>query len=221
MPDITGKLQTILGPTGIQGSVEVMLCGYGSQIPRYTGVAMMAEVSNDGVVVAADGSFTFKVAANDLIKPDGSYYTVTVKNPNGDMVQVNAYRFTSDEPSYDLDTIPPYDPNQPPPPVPPLIINMLEIVAASDNMVFDGSKYTAFKTTLPGHVTQPVFQNMIPGNLYTFIIVQDGVGNHLFDWAANVKNPTPVNFRPGSTTVQTFVADDFENLIPISAGTYQ
>lgn len=228
-PDVHlfGKLDTIISPTaGVSvpelGSIEIALCGYGSQVPRIPSEAAFARLTQPLDVTTGttgQGTFAAYLYNNLLIVPEGTFYTITVKNANGDIAQVNAYRFTAAG-DYDLDTIIPYDPNQPPPPLPPLITNMLLILGAADNMVFDGSIYTAFKTTLPGSVTQPKFQNMVPGNLYTFIIVQDGVGNHDFDWAANVKNPVYVDHAPNSTTVQTFVADDLGELLAIGPGTY-
>lgn len=217
---VTGNLQASTNATPTQGSIEVMLCGYGSRVPRINGVALVARITTYTIAVDAAGAFTFTVAPNDDIAPAGTYYTVVVKDENGDAAQINAYRFTSNQSSYDLNLIDPYDPNQPPPPLPPLITNLLQIVVPADGMVFDGSLYISFKTTLPGNVTQPVFQNMIPGNLYTFIIVQDGVGNHDFTWATNVKNAAYVSHLANATTVQTFVADEFENLYAIGPGTY-
>jgi hypothetical protein len=198
----------------------VQLCGYGSQAPRIINGFIYANLTNSVSVVAdSEGLYHFTLYSNDQIVPDGTYYTFTFLNANGDVQQVNAYRFVGTG-EWDTSVLVPYDPNQPPPPLPPLITNLLEIVTAADNMVFDGTTYTAFKTTLSASVTQPVFQNMIPGNLYTFIILQNGTGGWDFDWAANVKNPVNVDHAANSTTVQTFVADDLDNLLAISAGTY-
>ena len=88
-------------------------------------------------------------------------------------------------------------------------------------MVFDGTTYIGFKTTLTGNVTSSVAQNMKPGNLYTFIIVQDGVGGHSFAWPANLHNATSIDPLPNTTTIQTFVADENGALWPVGPGTYQ
>jgi hypothetical protein len=87
-------------------------------------------------------------------------------------------------------------------------------------MEFDGTLSTAFKTTLSADVTQPVFANMQSGHLYTFIILQDATGGWGFTWAANVKNATRIELAANSTTIQTFVADDLQNLYAIGPGTY-
>jgi len=220
MPTVTGTLDTILGSVGIQGSVEVALCGYGSRVPPMNGLALAARITDDNVTVGSDGTFTFNVVGNDQIVPAATYYTVTIKDDNGDIVQVNAYRFLTTPPTYDLNLIDPYDPNQPPPPLPPLITNQLQILGASQSMQFNGDVYTAFKTTLTGDVTDPQIDKMIAGNLYTFIIEQDGAGNHLFVWPSGVKNAARVDPDPNSTTVQTFVADEFGNLLAIEPATY-
>lgn len=218
MATVTGKLQDVLTVVE-EGSVEIALCGWGGRVPRDNGVALCGRPTSNSIPVQSNGTFTATVAGNDQISPAGTYYTVTVKNSNGDVVQVNAYQFNGSG-TYDLNLTDPYDPNQPPPPLPPLITNLLEIIGATGNMVFDGTIYTAFKTTLPGDVTAPVFQNMMPGNLYTFIIIQDATGGHAFAWAANVNNATLVCPTANSTTVQTFVADDKEALWAISPGTW-
>lgn len=220
MPTVTGKLETILANAPDKGTVEVALCGYGSRVPRMNGVALAARITDDNVTVGADGSFTFAVTGNDDIAPAGTYYTVTIRDDNGDIVQVNAYRFLNTPPNYDLNLIDPYDPNQPPPPLPPLITNLLLVIPAADNMVFDGSASTAFKTTLPGNVTNATFPNMHSGQLYTFIIVQDATGGWNFVWPGNVFNADPVSKKPNCTTIQTFVADEFGNLYAIAPGTY-
>ena len=217
---VTGKLETTLTAQE-QGAVEVMLCGYGSQVPRVNGIGLIARITDStSIVVAADGSFTFTVYGNDLITPAGTYYTVTIKDHNGNTAQVNAYRFLSSPPTYDLGLINPYDPNQPPPPLPPLITNLLLIVPNANNMVFDGSGYTAFKTTLTGDVNIPTIQNMMPGNLYTFIILQNSVGGNKFVWPANMHNAASINPAPNGRLIQTFVAESDGSLWAIGAATW-
>jgi len=202
--------------------VNFSLCGYGSQIPRVAGEALFGSVTSQDIATNTEpypGQFQLEVYSNDLIIPAGTYYVLTVKDNNGDVIQCNAYRFIGGG-TFDLTIYPPYDPNQPPPPLPPLITNLLAIVEPSNDMVFDGSTYTAFQTTLPGGVGDPEMQSMVPGNLYTFIIIQDGVGGHDFLWSANVYNAAYVNHAPNGRLIQTFVADNDGSLWAISAGTY-
>lgn len=219
MATVHGKLQSVTGSKAEQGSVEIALCGYGSFVPRGNDVLVARPTSKQvDVPVDAAGMFTTTVAGNDQIKPPGTYYTVTIKDANGDIVQCNAYLFTGST-DYDLATTAPIDPTGPPPPPVDPINNELQVVGPADDMVFDGSVYSGFQTTLPGNVTQPVFQNMIDGNLYTFIIVQDAVGGHTFAWAANVHNAVMVNPLANAATVQTFVARQ-GNLYSIAPGTW-
>jgi hypothetical protein len=218
MATITGKLEDILGEAE-GGSIEVALCGYGSQVPRANGQALISKPSA-AETGGTDGTFTQELTGNDEIVPAGTYYTITVKDKNGDIVQVNAYVFLGGG-TYDLDVTDPFDPSQPTPPLPPLIINQLQIVVPTTGMIFDGdSGYTAFKTVLPGPVTAPVFQNMVPGNLYTFIIGMDGTGGWAFVWPANVHNAALVNPSPNGTTVQTFVANEDGSLWAIGPGAW-
>jgi hypothetical protein len=219
MPTITGTLKTILNETAEPGTIEVALCGYGSQVPRINALGLGARVTDDGVAINPDGTFTFDVDGNDDIVPDGTYYTVTVKDSNGDIIQVNAYRFISTDADYDLNLIPPYDPNQPPPPLPPLLTNYLLEVPYSAAPNFDGSILTSWHILLIGDAAATV-SGLVEGNLYTFIIEQDGQGAHIFTWPAGVTNATPVDLDPNSFTVQTFIALAPDQLLPIGAGTY-
>jgi len=61
---------------------------------------------------------------------------------------------------------------------------------------------------------------MVPGNLYTFIIQQNGTGGFTFAWPANVHNAVMVDPTASGGTIQTFVADESGDLWPIGPGTY-
>lgn len=232
VPDVQlfGKLNNILSESSTSaavdaGSVEIALCGYGSQVPRVPSQAVLSQVTQGlGVTINAtdQGTFTAYLFSNPLILPEGTYYTVTVKNFNGDIVQVNAYRFNAGG-AYDLDGLQPYDPGQPPPPLPPLIISQLQIVPWSPSPFFDGSKFTAWMITLAGDTEGAQTVNCVPGNLYTFIILQDAVGGHQFWWPGQVNevfNGTRVSPTPNTYTTQTFVALDNGSLYAIGPGTY-
>ena len=217
MATITGKLEDILG-SNEGGSIDIALCGYGSQVPRANGSGLIAQPEEDDIEPDGDGTFNVEVTGNDLIAPAGTYYTVAVKNPNGDVIQVNAYIFLGNN-IYDLDLIDPFDPSQPIPPLPPLIINQLLVIAWAAAVTVPGDVFTAFKITLGGNTTITI-ENMMPGNLYTFIIVQDATGGHTVTWPANAHNATLTDPAPNSTTVQTFVADVDGSLYAIGAGTW-
>lgn len=205
-----------------QASIEFGLHGYGSQIPRVAGQALFQDASIDIKVQPEGdqaGEFELMFYSNDIIQPPGTYYTLTTLNGNGDILQINAYRFIGSG-QYDASLLEPYDPNQPPPPLPELVSHELLVIGANWNMVFPGDTFTTFQTTIGGDITEPTTENMVPGNLYTFIIVQDGTGGHLFVWPPTMFNATPVNSEASSMTIQTFVCDGTGNLYAIAGGTY-
>lgn len=218
MPTITGTLRTVLNDEANLGSVEVALCGYGSQVPRINAQSLGSRITDDEVAINSDGTFEFSVIGNDEIVPLNTFYTVVIKDENGDIAQINAYRFLSGTPTYDLNLIDPYDPNQPPPPLPPIIVNQLLIVPYTTNPVFPGDQYASWQLTLYGDAW-PTFTNLVDGNLYTIIIIQDANGQHTVNWPANIYNTTLINPQPNGMTVQTFVAVSNE-LYPIGAATY-
>ena len=221
MVTLIGKLIDIEGAIQLNATAEFMLSGYGSQIPRAIGasssVGTFAKVLLD--VDAASPFFSVELIGNDLIVPDTTFYTMTVRDGNGDVLQCNAYRFI-DGNDYDLDFVQPFDPTLPLMPLPPSIINELLLVTATDTMIFDGSTHTAFKTVLHSNITHAAFAPMIPGNLYTFLIDQDGTGGWEFNWGATVHNGTMVKHNPNARTTQTFVADQDGQLYAISGGAY-
>jgi hypothetical protein len=219
MATITGKLENI---TGIieDGTIDIALWGYGSQVPRSSGTGMLAKVDTAPIEVNPDGTFEEELTGNDQIAPAGTYYTVTVRDKNGDVVQTNAYVFLGSN-TYDLDVTDPFDPSQPQPPLPPLIVNQLLLIPFSPTPNFPGDQYTTFGFTLTGDVTSSTLSGMVAGNLYTFIISQTGAGGWKFQWPNAVLNATPVDPGAGATTVQTFVCIANNGpLIPIGAGTY-
>jgi hypothetical protein len=201
-----------------QGTVEIALCGYGPMTPRVAGEALFGRVTSIDAPVNAQGGWSVFLYSNRLIEPAGTYYTITTRDENGDIVQVEAYYLQAG--SWDLSNLQPYDPGQAPPPLPPLIVSQLLVVPYAPNPVFDGSQHTAFLITLAGDVTQAAILNMSPGNLYTFIRLQDGTGGHAFVWPSNVYGATPISIDPNTYTTQTFVALDDGSLLAIGAGTY-
>jgi len=220
MPTVTGKISAAANNDTVQGSVDVMLCGYGSRVPRVNGQSLVGQLTTQTIKANASGIFTFVCAGNDSISPAGTYYTVTIRDSNGDIAQVNAYRFLNNPPTYDLNTIDPYDPTQPPPPLPPLLVNNWLWVPWDQPPAFDGSVYTTFGVVLAGDCAS-TFTNGYPGTLYTFAIIQDGVGHHNFTWPTNVHNAGTIPKTPNTALVQTFVADTGDELYPIGPATVQ
>lgn len=218
---LTGKLVNIAGDDAPEeGSITIALCGYGSQVPIVPGSGIIGRLTTLEIDADANGDVEAELWGNDKIAPAGTYYTVTVKNSNGDIMQVNAYVFT-DGASYDLGKAIPFDPNQPPPQLPPLIINQLLIIAFSPTPDFPGDQYLSWGIQLTGDVTSSTTSNTFAGNLYTFIITQDNIGGHEFVWPANVFNATPVSPTARAITVQTFVClANNGPLLPIGPATY-
>ena len=217
---IDGSAYDVIAGAVEAALLQVQLCGYGSQCPHIFNEFVYGNLMSQNVVADSNGGYHFALYSNDLIVPAGTYYTFTFMNANGDIQQVNAYRFIGAG-QHDTSAIDPFDPNQPPPPLPPLIANqLLNLGIAGDNIVFPGDVYTAFYTMLAGDVTAATTQDMVPGNLYTFIIQQDGMGEHLFGWPSTCRNAALVNPQPNNMTIQTFVCDGSGNLYAIAGGTY-
>src|SRR5436309_6811512 len=130
MATVAGTLIGIVAAGNAGGSIDFMLCGYGSRFPKEQGTGIFCDVQKKKVKPAADGTFTVNLISNDQIAPSGTYYTATTRNANGDAVQCNAYLFLGAQ-TYNLNQIDPFDPSQPAPPLPPLIINQLLVVPFS------------------------------------------------------------------------------------------
>jgi hypothetical protein len=200
---VEGKLVGV-DATGMElGSMEFALCGYGAQTPRgpFTFARLNAKVLADN-----QGVCSITLQGNDVISPEGTYYTVTTRNSNGDIAQVNAYIF-NDGGSYDLDMMDPFDPSFPMPPLPPPIVNQLQSASGGPTFTFDGSQFLSFQYTLDQDATCEI-ENAKIGNLYTFIIRQDAAGNHVWTWPFYIFNATPINSEPNSVTIQTFILTD-------------
>src|SRR6266576_1177548 len=145
MATVSGKLESIQNQTDELGSLVIALCGYGAQLPRVPTTCLLARVTEPIEVALDSAGFTVQLPGNDTIEPPGTYYTVTVKDSNGDAVQINAYVFL-DGNSYSLVAAQPFDPALPMMPLPPLIVNQLLVLTSSDAMVFDGTNFTAFES---------------------------------------------------------------------------
>lgn len=224
MSKVIGKLMQVVRPGGTGnaelGSVEFALCGYGTSIPRTNAPMSQFALITQAVQVQQDGTFNVTLAGNDVIDPPHTYYTYTVKDANGDIVQTAAYIF-ADGTDYDLDWgTTPFDPSlgTPPSPVPPAITSQLLTVGYSSVPEFPGDVYASWQITLTGDAA-PIFFNLIDGNLYTIRVIQDGAGGRAFTWPSNVDNAATVDPDPNSTTLQTFMAVS-DTLYAIAPATY-
>lgn len=90
-----------------------------------------------------------------------------------------------------------------------------QTVAFSATPTFNGALGTSFFITLTGNVTSSTFSNGVKGQLYTFVISQDGVGGRTFVWPTNVKQPGVPDPTISIVNTQTFIFDG-TNLRPIA-----
>lgn len=82
-------------------------------------------------------------------------------------------------------------------------VNVSPIMVSSASMNFTG--YTAYEILLASDVTSSIFSG---GNgYYVFIIIQDGVGGHLFTWPTTFVNAAVVLPTPGGSLTQLFFYD--------------
>jgi hypothetical protein len=72
---------------------------------------------------------------------------------------------------------------------------------------FAASEASTFKITLAGQVTRSKLSGATAGQLLNFIICQDGVGDHRFQWPGNVRGGMTIGLAPGKCSVQSFVFD--------------
>lgn len=222
MATLTGK-PGIINETFAGGLLDIQLCGYGSRAPVAQGqggeTGVIVDVSLLNVApTAPNNTFNIPLIGNDFIAPAGTYYTVTVKNNNGDIVQCNAYLFLDDN-TYDLAAIVPFDPALPMPPLPPPITNQLQVINGGGDFVCAANAFLSFQLTLNQDATLEV-DSTAQGNLYTFIIIQDGSGNHNLTWPSYFINASAINPAANGMTIQTFITDSNNNLNAVSAATW-
>lgn len=188
--------------TPVIGRVTFQLAGYGSQIPRIIGTGFIAKATEDATN-EGEGFFSTYLIGNTGIDPPGTYYAVTFADENDNVIQTVAYIIPAGS-QVDLGELQPYDPSQPPPPLPPLITNLLLVMPWEADMAFPCDEYLSFRVTLGGDTTSEL-DNQQSGNLYTWIIQQDAVGGHSFTWPTNSYNMPVVNPAPNAVTVVTAV----------------
>lgn len=236
---VTGTLLDLFGSLVNDGVLVVQLCGYGA-VPRVAGTALVARTAPLEIDCPL-GLFSFQLWGNDVITPAGTFYTIAVKDDNGNMVQMNAYQFLGAG-TVDLSTVAPYDPPSPGLTVlNPVVTNPAGLQTINGSLTINGTltvngpfsfgslitvAFTAtpafnagagsiFDMTLTGNVTSSTLVNAQPGQTVRFIIVQDGVGGRTFAWPANIINPDLIDPSPNAICVQSFVARTNGNLYPL------
>lgn len=216
---LQAKLDQVTGDSDVLAALRITLCNFGTFLPCIIGTSTIAKGQYLTKQLTASTPISVNLWGNDVINPNSTFYCIEVIDSRGIVIQAGNYRLSGTG-TINLSNLTPFLSPEPPPILPPLIVSQLQIMSPAANMVFDGSQYTAFKTTLPGNINDATIQNMIPGNLYTFIFVQDSVGGHIFLWYSGVHNWTAICSIANSTTIQTFVADDAGLLWAIGPGTY-
>jgi hypothetical protein len=83
----------------------------------------------------------------------------------------------------------------------------LSNVAFSATPTFDAGTASTFKMTLTGDVTSATLSNAVAGQMLSFVLCQDAVGNHNFVWPSNVRGGMGVGTQVGKCSAQAFVYD--------------
>jgi hypothetical protein len=93
----------------------------------------------------------------------------------------------------------------------------LQVVPFGASLTFDCSQANGFQVTLGGNVTSMVVENAAPGQIVTFVLIQDATGGHTFAWPASMTGTAAIDPTANITNVQQFIARNDGTLRPISA----
>jgi hypothetical protein len=74
-------------------------------------------------------------------------------------------------------------------------------------LLFDGLQAVCWFVNMRSNITALRVTNISPGQLYTFVFTQDGVGGHTVNWPVNCVNAAPINTTPNAKTVQNFIGN--------------
>jgi hypothetical protein len=97
---LTAKLDDLAG--AVAGSAAnpakllIALCGFGLSLPRIVGTANLAKIGPYQLPDTGAG-ISVLLWGNDVISPADTFYTITVLDGEGNVVQCGAYRFTGAE----------------------------------------------------------------------------------------------------------------------------
>lgn len=233
---IVANMLDLLGAIMPNATLTMQLAGYGSQVPRISGTGLVAQTAPLAIVAGNTGVIMKVIWGNDAITPANTYYTFTVTDDQGNVVQLNAYQFAGAG-TFDLSSTALFNP---PPPsilaVNPVLLNpagtalqvingpitingnlivngtingggSISTVGFSATPVFNGTLSSSFKLTLTGNVTSSTAVNMAGRLLVAMRIVQDATGNWTFVWPATMRGGGVVNPAPLSRSVQLFSLD--------------
>lgn len=215
---LTANLQDIGGNLDNGGSLVIVLCGYGPVLPRIAGTTMLAKVAPQKYIAVA-GTLSIPIWGNDVITPGSTYYSISVLDERGNVVQAGIYQLTGSG-TVDLSTLTQNN-TQPIPPVPPVpTAEIYVIVASTTTPVFSPtiSALVTYDFTLTANVTSSTMTGFTPGTLVNFIFRIGTPGPYTFAWGGNVKNAPAVNTVAGSLTTCSFIVDQHGNFYPIQPG---
>jgi hypothetical protein len=92
----------------------------------------------------------------------------------------------------------------------------LLVVPFASTLVFDCSKANGFEIVLSGNVTSSTIINAAPGQIVTFIIVQNSVGGHAFVWpTSGIYGNAPIEQGAVVVNIQSFIVRSNGSLYPI------
>lgn len=213
LDDVQGNT---IGSAGNPAYVEIALCNFGPFLPRIAGTAMIAKAGPYRIPFTGS-PISVNLWSNDQIIPAGTFYAISILDDSKNVLQTGAYTFTGTV-NADLSTI-----AQTFPSVSSSVAGGMVTVPFSATPQFNAFLLhapVAFDITLTGNVTGPTLIGLYPGQIVTFIIVQDAIGGHTFAWPSQVKNAGIVDPAANSVTTQMFVARANGNLYPVGPQTY-
>lgn len=105
---LTATLDSILGGAGLQGYLEITLCGFGIIPPRVAGTAMLSDASIPQVEGPAS-SFSIQLFGNDQITPGNTFYSIAVLDEFKNVIQAGIYQLTGSG-TFDLSALSPIVP---------------------------------------------------------------------------------------------------------------
>jgi hypothetical protein len=211
---LSGNLKDIFGVNVQNGSLLIQLVGFGASIPRIVGTGILARTAPLEILADASGAFSTLIYGNDVITPD-TYYTIQVRDDQNNVVMSNGYKLTiangaaqvlSDLNTYSPSTVVVAGQT---------VFGALVVLVYNAVLAINAALGTAFEVTLTGNVGTNGMVNVQPGTIYTFIIIQDGVGGRTFVWPGNVIGPEAIGAAANAISVQSFIARGNGNLYPI------
>lgn len=162
---LTAKLEdfigTAVGSVANPAKMCVALCGFGPQLPRIAGTAMIAR-PGPIYIESTDGNISTPLWGNDVITPQNTYYTVALLDGQGNVVQCAGYQLTGSG-TYDLSALTPITfPGQ----VLPVVINGTPQTQIAAGMIDGINKVFAFNA--PG-APIPLINVFVAGDYKTGI----------------------------------------------------